>query len=60
VAEIRRRQVLPFASALVVAPFGADAQQAARTRRIGVLGGAPGPRWDIFEEVLRESGWREG
>jgi putative ABC transport system substrate-binding protein len=40
--------------------MGAHAQQVARTRRIGVLGGEPGPRWSNFEAVLRESGWREG
>ena len=59
-AQIRRRKFLLLASALVVAPFGAFGQQVVRTRRIGVLGGAPGPRWSGFEAVLRESGWREG
>ena len=60
VVNIRRRKVLLLTSALVVASIGAHGQQVVRTRRIGVLGGAPGPRWSAFEAVLRESGWREG
>jgi putative ABC transport system substrate-binding protein len=56
---IRRRKLLLLASALVAAPLAADGQ-AVKTRRIGVLGGAPGPRWNGFEAELRESGWREG
>jgi putative ABC transport system substrate-binding protein len=60
VVKIRRRKVLLLASALAIGPFGAHGQQMTRTRRIGVLGGAPGPRWSAFEGVLLESGWREG
>lgn len=57
--QIRRRKFLLLASATVAAPRAADGQ-AVRTRRIGVLGGTPGPRWSVFEAELRESGWREG
>ena len=57
--QIRRRKFLLLASALVAAPLAAGGQ-ALRTRRIGVLGGTPGPRWSGFEAELRESGWREG
>ena len=56
---IRRRKFLLQASVLVAAPLAADGQPV-RTRRIGVLGGAPGPRWSGFEAELRDSGWREG
>ena len=58
--QMRRRKVLLIAIGLVVAAFDVHGQQGGRTRRIGVLGGAPGPRWSNFEAVLRETGWREG
>ena len=56
----RRRSFLVLAGVVLAAPFVADGQQATRMRRIGVLGGAPGPRWNDFEATLRENGWREG
>ena len=57
--RIPRRNFLLRAAALLAAPLTARSQ-VEKTRRIGVLGGEPGPRWKGFETVLRESGWREG
>src|SRR5712692_1317504 len=53
--------VLLAAPALVV-PLAAEAQQAARVWRIGVLAGTPpdAPRWRPFRERLREFGYVEG
>jgi putative ABC transport system substrate-binding protein len=54
-----RRKFLIRAIALLTVPLTAHGQWE-KPRRIGVLGGEPGPRWRAFEMVLRQSGWREG
>ncbi len=63
--KIQRRRFLLSASALLVAPFAADAQQAGKVWRIGVL--RPGPdnavfrqNFDPFRQALRELRFIEG
>ncbi len=53
-----------LALGILAAPLAADAQQAAKTPRIGVLGSGSGsdaaPRLEAFRQGLRERGWIEG
>jgi ABC-type uncharacterized transport system substrate-binding protein len=63
--RIQRRRFLLSASALLVAPFAAEAQQAGKMWRIGVL--RPGPddavfrqNFDPFRHALRELQFTEG
>jgi len=59
-------KALFLAVAAVVAPGlpgmspAADAQPAAKTYRIGVLGNQPNPPWEAFRQGLRELGYVEG
>ena len=63
-SQIRRRQFLVAAGALLAAPLGADAQQATKVPRIGVL--MPSTPTAVvnlieaFEHGLREHGYVEG
>jgi hypothetical protein len=46
---------------LIAGPLGAEAQQAGKLVRIGLLDyGAADPRWNAFRERLRELGYVEG
>jgi len=44
----------------LAAPLGAEAQQAGKIPRIGVLTGQMSSQWGAFREVLRERGYVEG
>jgi putative ABC transport system substrate-binding protein len=56
-----RRSFLVSIGALASLPLDAEAQQAAKVPRIGVLAGALyGPRWAPFRDRLRELGYVEG
>ena len=64
-SQIQRRRFLRSSGALLLAPFAAEAQQAGKVWRIGVL--RPGPDDEIFREnigpfwqELRERGFAEG
>jgi len=64
-SRIQRRRFLLSTSALLLAPFAAEAQQAGKVWRIGVL--RPGPDDAVFREnidpfwqALRERGFTEG
>ena len=63
-SQVRRRQFLIAAGALLAAPLAAEAQQAGKTPRIAYLW--PGasqpliPRMEAFRQGLRESGYVEG
>jgi len=62
---MRRRLALLLAVGLLAAPLVAEAQQGARTARVGVLvPGPPDPQADetynAFRQGLRERGWIEG
>ena len=46
--------------AILAAPLPAEAQQAARVYRIGILGDTPGPQWKVFRQGLGDLGWIEG
>ena len=52
--------VLTLALGILLAPLAADAQQAARVYRIGILGDTPGPQWKAFRQGLGDLGWIEG
>jgi putative ABC transport system substrate-binding protein len=62
----RRAFIGTLTGALLVAPLAADAQQAAKVYRIGLLGGSPpnspgGRRaWEGFFQGMRELGYVEG
>jgi putative ABC transport system substrate-binding protein len=45
---------------LLAAWAAADAQPAAKTHRIGILGNQPTPPWDAFRQGLRDLGYVEG
>jgi hypothetical protein len=52
---------LVLALGLTLALFVAEAQQAARIWRVGVLGNSPSPHMDdAFRKGLRDLGWIEG
>jgi ABC-type uncharacterized transport system substrate-binding protein len=60
-----RRRFLIMAGALLAAPLGAEAQQAARIYRVGYLGNdCSSPQGlairEAFRQGLRERGWTEG
>jgi putative ABC transport system substrate-binding protein len=64
-AQVRRRRFLLCASALLIAPFAAEAQQAGKVWRIGILRPAPDDvvfreNFDSFRQGLRERGFMEG
>ena len=44
----------------VLLQIAADSLAAGEVRRIGVLGDAPGPQWQIFRQALGELGYTEG
>ena len=56
----RRAFMGVIAGGLLAAPLTAEAQQAGRVPRIGVLSSAPGATWDGFRQGLRELGYTEG
>ena len=45
---------------LLVAPLAAEAQQAGKVPRVGILGSARTPSWEAFREGLRQLGHVEG
>ncbi len=49
-----------LAGGLVVGPHAADAQQAGKVARLGVLAAAPDASWEVFRRTLRNLGWIEG
>ena len=64
-SKTRRRRFLLSAGALLVAPFAAEAQQAGKVWRVGVI--RPGPddavfrqNFDPFRHALREFRFTEG
>jgi putative ABC transport system substrate-binding protein len=52
--------VLTLALALLAAPLAAEAQQAGKVYRIGVLGNENNPPWDGLRQGLRELGYVDG
>jgi putative ABC transport system substrate-binding protein len=61
----RRRFIEVIAGGLLAAPLAAEAQQAGKVARIGILdGGSSYPErqalWNIFRQALREAGYVEG
>jgi len=51
--------LLIFALAILAAPVAAEAQQAGRIPRIGVLGNSPSPPWEALRRGLRDLGYVE-
>ena len=49
-----------IAGGMVAAPLAAEAQQAEKVYRIGVLSSASGATWEGFRQGLRELGYTEG
>jgi ABC-type uncharacterized transport system substrate-binding protein len=45
---------------LLAAPLRAEAQQAGKVPRVGILGSTPTPSWESFRQTLRELGYVEG
>jgi putative tryptophan/tyrosine transport system substrate-binding protein len=45
---------------LLAAPLRAEAQQAGKVPRVGILGSTPTPSWESFRQALRELGYVEG
>ncbi len=69
ISDLRRHRctthtllLFSFATAILGAPFVANAQQAGKVYRIGYLGNVPTPPplWEAFLRGLRELGWVEG
>ncbi len=63
--QVQRRRFLLSASAFLVAPFAAEAQQAGKVWRVGVLRAAPDDagfrqNFDPFKQALRELRFTEG
>jgi hypothetical protein len=56
----RRTFLATAAFGLLATPIAAEAQQAGKVPRIGVLSSAPGATWDGFRQGLRELGYTEG
>jgi len=58
----RRAFLRATVGGLLAAPLAAEAQQAERVRRIGIItaGSARIPLNDVFQEALRDLGWIEG
>ena len=60
-AAVRRRELIVFAGTVLVAwPLAADAQQAGKIPKIGVLSSGPSATWAGFRQGLRELGYAEG
>ena len=59
-SQVRRRQFLLTAGALLAAPLAVIAQQLTRLPRLGILTFAPSPQLDGFYQGLRELGYFEG
>jgi len=60
-AAVRRRELIAFAGTMLVAwPLAANAQQAGKIPKIGVLSSGPSATWDGFRQGLRELGYAEG
>jgi putative ABC transport system substrate-binding protein len=57
---ISRQAFIISLTGLLVAPLAAEAQQATRVPRVGVLGAVDGPGLAGFRQGLRELGWEEG
>jgi putative tryptophan/tyrosine transport system substrate-binding protein len=57
---MNRRAFLAGAAALLAAPLAAEAQQAGKIHRIGVLGNENNPPWDGFRRGLRDLGYVDG
>jgi ABC-type uncharacterized transport system substrate-binding protein len=55
-----RFRVLVLTLALLAAPLAAEAQQAGKVYRIGVLGNENNPPWDGLRQGLRELGYVDG
>ena len=55
----RVRLIVTLTLATLVAPLGAEAQQAGRAPRIGVLGNSPSPPWEALRRGLRDLGYVE-
>ncbi len=55
-----RRVAAALALALLAAPLAAEAQQAGKVYRIGVLALADSPGWEAFRQALRQLGYVEG
>jgi putative ABC transport system substrate-binding protein len=55
-----RRAFIAGAIAFCAAPLAAEAQEAGKVARIGMLGSAPGPFVESFKQGLRELGYIEG
>lgn len=60
--QVRRRQFLLAAGALLTAPLAVEAQQARKIPRIGYLSphSPETYNFDVFRQALRELGWVEG
>ena len=58
--RFRRTFIVALAFGLFAVPLAADAQQAAKVWRIGILTNAPGPHWDAFRQGLHQLGYVEG
>ena len=58
----RRRFLLTSLAGVLAAPLAAEAQQAAKIPRVGILrpGSPPDPYVDAFRQGLRDLGWVEG
>jgi putative ABC transport system substrate-binding protein len=56
----RRAFLAMIAGGMVAAPLAAEAQQAEKVYRIGVLSSASGATWEGFRQGLRELGYTEG
>ena len=61
---ITRRRFIATGVGVILAPLGAEAQQAAKIPRIGILGASPtaaaGSRLEAFLQGLRDLGYVEG
>jgi|SRR4030095_12194186 putative ABC transport system substrate-binding protein len=56
----RRTFLTGTGAVLLAGPLAAEAQQAGKVYRVGVLGNAPSTAWDVFRHRLRELGYVEG
>ena len=52
--------IVTFALGILLAPLAAEAQQAGKVYRIGVLGTVDSPPWQTFRQALGELGYVEG
>lgn len=58
--RVKTRLWTALAPLLLAAPLAAGAQEAGKVNRVGVLSASTraGAPWDVFEETLRERGWK--